>query len=161
MGRLVCSFADGSKLEYDQGAFDAWCVYLTRPNVERYAPRDFQYFERLERYGRLYGASSIYDDFVSVYDRTTKSLSNSVFEYIKQLTQKYGDDALDIAIDFSIIYMGMVAEENKAFTKLGKRVKRLGVYQVLIDRMNPHTAANFSRGKKWREIADICEAKGF
>lgn len=28
MGRIVTTFSDGSKLEYDKGAFDDWCVYL-------------------------------------------------------------------------------------------------------------------------------------
>ena len=84
-----------------------------------------------------------------------------MFDYIKEIAKSYGTDEIRVAIDFSIIYMGMVAEENKAFTKLGKRVKRLGVYQVLIDRMDYNTAANFSRGRKWRELDEICKSKGF
>ncbi|WP_287129575.1 DUF7004 family protein [Candidatus Cyanaurora vandensis] len=55
----------------------------------------------------------------------------------------------------------MVAEENKKFTKLGKRVKHLGVYQILIEGMPAHQAANFSKGKKWREIATDCKNRGF
>ena len=45
MGRIVTTFSDGSKLEYDKGAFDDWCVYLTRPSISKYAPKDFQYSE--------------------------------------------------------------------------------------------------------------------
>ena len=70
-------------------------------------------------------------------------------------------DLWNLILDFSIIYMGMVAEENKAFTKLGKRVKRLGVHQVLVDKLNYNDAASFSRGKKWYDISEECNQKGF
>lgn len=161
MGQLVFSFKDGSTLEYDSGAFDQWCVYLTRPNQARYAPRDFQYFKRLTEYASKYGSRTLYLDFLVIYDKTTKTLNKSIFDEIVSFCHKYGDDETNIAIDFSIIYMGMVAEENKAFTRLGKRVKRLGVHQVLIDNMNYNVAANFSRGKKWVEIDRICKFNGF
>ena len=55
----------------------------------------------------------------------------------------------------------MVAEENKAFSKLGKRIKRPGVYQVLQENIDYNTAANFSRGRKWRELSEICAQRGF
>lgn len=161
MGRTVTTFSDGSFLEYDSGAFDDWCVYLTRPHQAKYAPRDYQYFDRLKQYALRHGSAKLYRDFVSIYDRTTSTLSDSVFNFIKQIAQDYGDDETDVAIDFSIIYMGMVAEENKAFTKLGKRVKRLGVHQVLNDGMSSYEAANFSRGMGWRDIDAICRGKGF
>lgn len=51
MGRIVTTFSDGSKLEYDKGAFDDWCVYLTRPSISKYAPKDFQYFH--QEYSRI------------------------------------------------------------------------------------------------------------
>lgn len=161
MGRIIRKFKDGSLLEYDKGAFDDWCVYLTRPDAMRYAPKDYQYFKRLTEYGSEYGNNQIYNDFVQIYNVTTKSLEDAVFELIDRLSEKYGEKAIDIAIDFSIIYMGMVAEENKAYTKLGKRVKRLGIHQVLIDGLPYNMAANFSRGKKWRDLDNECKQRGF
>lgn len=161
MGQIVTKFSDGSYLEFDSGSFDDWCVYLSRPNVPRYAPKDYQYFKRLHEYSLAHGAKKLYDDFVRIYDKTTKQCTDEVFSFIKEISKGYGTDEISVAIDFSIIYMGMVAEENKAFTKLGKRVKRLGVYQVLMDGMDYNIAANFSRGKKWRELDDICRTKGF
>lgn len=161
MAKSVTQFEDGSLLEYDRGAFDEWCVYLTRPKQSRYAPKDFQYFQRLREYASIYGAESLYSDFVSIYSLTTKTLNKEVFNHITSICSKYGERTLDIAIDFSIMYMGMIAEENKEFTKLGKRVKRLGVHQVLIDSMSPNEAANFSKGKKWRELDTLCSSKGF
>lgn len=161
MGKTITTFSDGSYLEYDQGTFDAWCVYLTRPGEDRKAPRDQDYFQQLAAYGTRYGYETIYLDFVALYERTSKQLDLTVFDYIKELTLKYKEDALNIAIDFSIMYMGMIAEENKARTRLGKRIKRLGVYQVLTDRIPVHEAANFSKGKGWKDLDMICLSKGF
>ena len=161
MGKITTTFRDGSYLEYDTGTFDDWCVYLSRPNADRYAPKDFQYFERLYKYSLIHGAEKVYSDFVNIYNKTSKNLSEKVFVDIKEISKSYGADELSVAIDFSIIYMGMVAEENKAFTRLGKRIKRLGIYQVLIDKMSPFIAAQYSKGKKWMELNEICKSKGF
>lgn len=161
MAQLIKTFSDGSKLEYDKGGFDDWCVYLTRLNVARYAPRDFQYFERLSKYALIYGKDKVYNDFVSIYDVTTKTLQSSILDKIEQIASSYGDSSVDVAIDFTIIYMGMIAEENKKFTKLGKRVKRLGVYQVLQEGMSSLQSANFSRGMGWRDIDALCRERGF
>lgn len=161
MANIIANFKDGSFLEYDKGKFDDWCVYLTRPDQLKYAPRDYQYFKRLLGYGKKYGNENIYQDFVRVYDKTTKSIAPDVLLSIQTDCEKYGEDAIDIAIDLTIIYMGMIAEENKAFSRLGKRIKRLGVYQVLKEDVEPYTAANFSRHKKWRDLDAICKERGF
>lgn len=105
--------------------------------------------------------SQIYSDFVSIYDTTTKSIEQSVLDFISNLTSKYGKDNLEIDILFTILYAGMIAEENKSYTKLGKRVKRLGMHQVLVEKLPAHIAANFSKGKNWYEIAKECEQRGF
>ena len=161
MGQITHRYLGGAFLEYDTGAFDDWCVYLTKPDQPRYAPKDYQYFERFIKYGEAFGNQMVYNDFVEVYIRTDKDLNKVVFDYIHKLSAKYGQYAQSIEIDLGIVYMGMIAEENKANTKLGKRVKRLGMYQILFENLTPHQAANFSKGKKWREIDELCKKKGF
>ena len=56
MGKPITKFADGSYLEYAQGKFDQWCVYLTRPNQPKYAPQDWQYFRRLADWATKHNA---------------------------------------------------------------------------------------------------------
>ena len=73
----------------------------------------------------------------------------------------YGIHALKFAKVFSILYMGMVAEENKRFTRLGKRIKRLGMHMLLVERQDVDYAANFMRNMKWREIDVMCRERGF
>lgn len=161
MGNVIKQFSDGSFLERDKGNFDYWCIYLTRPGITRYAPEDWQYFQRLQIMGEKYGMEQIYSDFVEIYDVTKKTFEREILDKIADLSQKYGDDSIEIEIDLTIIYAGMLAEENKAYTRLGKRIKRLGVHQLLVDGWGYNEAANYSRDKKWRQIDEECKKRGF
>jgi hypothetical protein len=158
---LIKTFADGSLLEYDRGAFDEHCVYLTCPSQRRYAPRDVEYFGQLRQFSLDHGHQRIYGDFVTIYDLTTKTDSRAVLVQITELAQHYGQDALAVDIVLTTLYAGMVAEERKADTRLGKRVKRLGVHQVVCEALDPSVAANFSKGQSWRWIAAECQRRGF
>jgi hypothetical protein len=80
---------------------------------------------------------------------------------ITTIADTYGSDAEEVDIWLTVIYAGMIAEENKQFAVLKKRVKRLGMHQVLLENMAPAVAANFSKGKKWRELDQIMRPKGF
>jgi hypothetical protein len=57
--------------------------------------------------------------------------------------------------------MAMIAEEQKQYTKLGKRIKRLGIHMLLIEQLSVHEAANIMRGMGWRDIAVLCDERGF
>jgi hypothetical protein len=157
----IQTFSDGSTLTFDEGSFDSWCVYLKRPNQPRFAPTDVHYFSRLQQLGEIHGYEKIYGDFVSIYIPTSKAIDSEILSLIQKISTSYGTDALEIEILFTIIYAGMIAEENKQFAILKKRIKRLGMHQTLMDWLSPELAANFSRGKKWTELDLICKSKGF
>lgn len=161
MGRFGFEFDDGHRLEYDRGNFDDWCVWLTCPDGSRRAPRDVDCFERLAAYARRHGAARLYADLAAIYARTTRNPEPSMADFIGQLCAKYGADARELSLLFSVIYMGMVAEENKENAPLGKRIKRLGLHQFLVEGFAPQKAADFSRGRSWRELAVLCEVRGF
>ena len=55
----------------------------------------------------------------------------------------------------------MIAEENKGNAILKKRIKRLGMHQVLLENYTPEHAANFSKGKKWKDLDKLMKQKGF
>ena len=57
--------------------------------------------------------------------------------------------------------MAMIAEERKQYTRLGKRIKRLGIYKLLIEKSNIYEAANFMRGMNWKDIDELCKNRGF
>ncbi|NTU78495.1 MAG: hypothetical protein HGA45_03690 [Chloroflexales bacterium] len=158
---LLRTFRDGSVLAFGAGRFDSWCVYLTRPDRATYPPKDVDYFTQLRSLAERYGAERLYADFLAIYHRTTKEVSPHVLEMIYHMAKAYGADDLEVDILLSILYAGMVAEENKRRAKLRKRVKRLGVHQVLFEDLNPAEAATFSKGKPWDVIELECAVRGF
>lgn len=161
MGHKMKTFYDGSYLEYDRGSFDEWCVYLIKADGKRYPPTDTEYFSQLKQLANQYGVERIYADFVQVYALAGKKAKQAEFKQITELTGAYGADALEVDTVFSILYMAMIAEECKANTRLGKRIKRLGVHKLLLEDMPVADAANFMRGMKWREIDALCKVRGF
>ena len=96
-----------------------------------------------------------------VYDMTGKEVEAPVLAKISQIAESYKDDTLEVDIIFSILYMAMISEEKKKNTKLGKRIKRLGVHSLLNENQSVSSAANFMRNMKWKEIAALCEERGF
>ncbi|BAI61676.1 conserved hypothetical protein [Methanocella paludicola SANAE] len=158
-------FIDGSALDYFQGGFDRWQVRLKRPNIgiPWYPPTDTQYFKFLRDSANIYGPDTIYNDFVKIYDITTSDLKTSTkaFSLISTISSKYNKDSLEMEIWLSVLYMAMVAEENKRWTKLGKRIKRLGVHRVLLENVPPKIAADESKGKPWKVIDEECKIRGF
>ena len=161
MRQVVRRFFDGSFLEYDRGSFDDWCVYLTDASGHRKPPRDEEYFSQLESLAQQFGADKVYGDYVKVYQRTRSQIDERVLDDIHILSETYGTDALRVEKLFSILYMAMISEENKANTRLGKRIKRLGVHKLLIENQPVYEAANFMRGMDWRTIDRLCAERNF
>ncbi len=161
MGRTIKRFPDGSLLEFDQGNFDEWCIFLTRPGHPRFAPKDWQYFIRLQELAACYGKQKVYADFVAIFDATDRTLNAELLAQISRTSVDYTQHTLRADIVFTLLYAGMLAEENKAHAPLGKRIKRLGVYQVVREGMRPREAATFSVGRPWQELARLCEERGF
>lgn len=160
---IKCS--DGSLLNYFTGKFDDWQVRLSRPHlgISWYPPTDTNYFKFLKDLGATYGNDIVYNDFIQVYDATTKDLEkrNSILCLIKSLSIKYDRDSVEFEIWLSVLYMAMIAEENKQWSKLGKRIKRLGVHRVLIENITPVIAANESKGQSWKLLDHECKIRGF
>lgn len=55
----------------------------------------------------------------------------------------------------------MVSEENYPGTRLGRRIKRLGIYELLFSERNVQDSANFMRGMSWKDIDFLCKERGF
>ena len=159
--RLLRIFADESVLAFGPGRFDEWCVYVTRPGQQPDPPRDTDYFARIKRLAARHGVLLFSTDFLTIYHRTTVDVSPAVLELCYWLSRHYADDALEADMLLSIIYAGMVAEENKTRARLKKRVKRLGIHQLLLEDFTAEQAATFSRGKTWQEIDRACTERGF
>jgi hypothetical protein len=162
MATLVKHLQNNRKVIFDTGRFDNWCVYVVESNGNKKAPLDETYFSDLYHISQKYLRNKVYDDFVRIYEETTKSIDPSVLVLIDEIVSTYAEeDEIIVEQWFTVIYAGMIAEENKQNTILKKRVKRLGIHQVLILNMPAKDAAKFSYSKKWRELDSIMKSLGF
>lgn len=159
---VIKRFSDGTYLEYAQGNFDSWCVYeVNEAQGMRRPPRDTHYFDFLLTNSAVYGVDKVYADFVQIYENTGKEVAQEVLKLITTISLGYPGKQLEFEKIFTIMYMGMIAEEQKAFTRLGKRIKRLGVFKLLKENVGVAAAANFMRGMRWQEIDKLCRERGF
>lgn len=157
----VIALYDDGYLCYDEGNFDSWCVYEFFSDGKREAPRDLDCFLELEEFASLFGSERVYDDFIRIYDATTKLFDIGVVELIRKIAFGYLEYSEDIFRIFAILYMAMVAEENKKNTKLGRRIKRLGVYYLLVLGKEAKECVSFMKGYDWRVIDRLCLEGGF
>ena len=159
--RLIRTFCNGQSLEFDTGGFDEWCTYIRNPDGTRKPLRDFDYFSDIVNLGNIYGFQRIFLEIKKIYILTGKEIDERVLKYISLVSEEYATDSLGVEILFSILYAAFIAEENRAKTKLGKRIKLLGIHQILMEGIAPEIAANFSRGMSWQNISKLCEERGF
>lgn len=162
MRRLVKNLVNNKQIIFDAGRFDDWCVYLVESFGFKTAPSDVTYFSELKEIAQHYQHAKVYYDFVSIYDLTTKEIDPLVLQMIDECVVTYKECHQEtIEKWFTVIYAGMIAEENKQHAVLKKRIKRLGMHQVLILGMQPSYAAKFSYGKKWKDLDGVMTPYGF
>lgn len=154
-------FEDNTRLERGPGRIDNWCVYYYDENGKKRALRDIEYFRQLKCLSLKYGAERIYKDYVQIYNNTHKEIESQTVDLISAIASQYEDSKLEVKKVFSELYMTMISEENKKNTRLGKRIKRLGVYALLLEGKNEQKAANFMRHRTAEEISQMCSEKGF
>lgn len=162
MERLIKKINENVEIVFDKGRFDAWCVYVKRNN-SKIAPQDRQYFNFFKELGNKYSKEKVYKDFVKIYDLVSFRVEKEVTDLIINIAENDYDelDWLDVKINFTVVYAGMIAEKNKEGTVLKERIKRLGMHQLLMLNYNPEVAANFSKGRKAKDLDIICKGYGF
>jgi hypothetical protein len=155
--RVMREFSDGY-IGFTQGSFDEWAVVVKVAGFPEW-PKDSWYFTKLAEYAQELG-EVVYKDFVTLYEVTTKEALEVIFDLISGIAARYPKPK-EAEVIFCILYMTMIAEENKDGAILKKRIKRLGVHQILVEGMAPELAANYSRGKKSEELVMECHLRGF
>lgn len=162
MERLIKRISKNIEIVFDNGKFDDWCVYIKNGNSKT-PPLDTEYFEFFIELGKKYTNKKVYEDFVKIYNLVTNRVEKKVTDLIIDLAKKdYREDiSKDVAINFTVVYAGMIAERNKRYAVLKERIKRLGMYQILVLNYSSGDAANFSKGKKAKDLDVICKEYGF
>ena len=160
--RLIKPLKNNREVIFDRGKFDDWCVYVVESDGRRKAHFDVTYFSDLKKIAEKYEVDKVYNDFVAIYNQTGKSIDKIVLDLIDELVKSYREEDKRLVEQwFAVLYGGMIAEENKQNAILKKRIKRLGMHQILKLDFSPSIAANFSRGKRWRELDAIMQPLGF
>lgn len=160
--KLIKTFSGGAFLKFDQGSFDQWCVYLVRPDKPDKPLLDKDAFAVLNHFARRYGRERIYSDYKNVYELTEKELNPEVLDRITGIAASYPEhDQTRADILYTFLYAAMIAEEQKEGTHLGKRIKRLGIHQLLMEGYTPEQAAKFSYRVPWKTLAEHCMKRGF
>ena len=162
MERLIKRISKDLDIVFDHGKFDQWCVYIKDKNGKT-PPLDTEYFDFFIELGKKYTNEKVYEDFVKIYNFVSNRVENKVTDLIIDIAKKnYKEDiSKDVAINFTVVYAGMVAERNKRYAVLKERIKRLGMYQILVLNYSSGDAANFSKGKKAKDLDVICKEYGF
>ena len=143
-----------SRVVFQRGSFDDFCVYVISSST-KVAPLDLDYFKFMKYLADKVGRETVYNYFVDIYDKTSRTVVSEVLDLIVKQAKSLcvsERDAMTYEGYMTVIYFAMVAEENKANTKLGKRIKRLGMYELIMLDRPPHIAANSSRGVRWRDL---------
>jgi len=160
--RIIKELLNNRKVVFEQGSFDNWCVYIVESDGRKRAPFDNEYFTDLKAISQKYSNDKVYNDFVAIYNKTDNTINQNVLDLIDNIVDTYqNEDKILVEQWFTVIYAGMIAEENKQYAILKKRIKRLGMHQTLILDYLPSEAANFSKGKKWKELDNIMRPLGF
>jgi hypothetical protein len=145
-------------IAFTEGKFDKWAVVIKAPGIPEW-PKDVWYFTKLWVYKQDLG-EKVWDDFCALYDKTGPTVDESVFDWIHDISAEYPNQS-ESEIVFAILYMTMIAEENKQGAILKRRIKKLGVHQVLKEGMRPAIAAEYSKGKKVGTLVMECHSRGF
>ena len=154
------TFDDNLSIGFGRGKIDNFCVYVKEQN-RVYAPLDTEYFQFIHDLASNFGTIKVYNSFKRLYAIAELEIVSNAIEVIDEQANRYDEFELSCQKYFSILYLAMVAEQNYPNTKLGKRLKRLGIYQLLFEGMTVEEAANWSRGKPWKEISEECKSRGF
>jgi len=161
MSVRIANLEDGTHLEFDTGNFDDYCVYICAQDGTRKAPLDSDYFSDLRDIATRESTEKVWKDFIGLYDMTSNRLDMKVARYISEIIKTYSFDRELMNRSLYVLYAGMIAENNKENTRLGKRIKRLGLHTLLVEGKSVEYSVSFMRGLGWQEIDVLCKSKGF
>lgn len=161
MSQLIASLSSKIQLVFDRGKFDNWCVYVLDGEI-KYAPKDIDYLTKLKFLSENYSSDKLYRDILAIYNHTHKLVDEKVVQLIENIAATYFYKyQFTIKKCLMVVYAGMIAENNKEKTQLGKRIKLLAIHQLLNQNFTPKQAADFSKGKTWKELDKIMKDLGF
>lgn len=158
MGEGFIITDNGFHLYFGKGDFDDYCVYVERKNKLYPWFRDETYFRWLKRLSKKYGKELVYNDFKYVYENVYVGVDKEVpNRIIREIDEHYPEQTQQW---WGLFFMTMLAEEHKENTILGKRIKHLGVYNLLIDEYSIQYIVTYMRDMYWMDLDDLMYERG-
>lgn len=147
----------GLKIYYSRGRKDNWLVNYETMDGSVSNPLDKNYFKWTTELANAYGREKVWDSFNRIYYSVHKNgWMNDDRELCKKVCIKeanmYEEPTLKLWITY---YMTMLAEENMPNAVLGKKIKRLGVYNILWDNYTIDYVCSYMRKKRWWELREM------
>lgn len=140
------------KVYFAPGKYDPWCVYV------EHIPLDKEYFQQLKDLSISYGRVKVYNDFIKVYNIVDENFNKNLgLQTAIDIDKTYKEDTLILWI---VLYMTMIAEEKKENAILKKRIKNLGVYNVLFDEYDIDYVISYMKDEDWRVLDKLMKERG-
>ena len=140
--RIIKTFRNGHKLTFSRGKIDDYMVSVIRDGHLPMAPTDEWLFSKL---AESEDRERVMNAILTIAGQINSHMSN-----LNDVTIPY--DTLDEEKLLSMIAAMMLAEEKKENTWLGKMIKVLGCWQILMEGFTPYQAANWSKERYPSEI---------
>ena len=152
MGINSITTKDKWDIYFAPGKFDPWCVYV------RHAPLDGEYFLQLKILANKYGKQKVYNDFLKVYNIVDANFNpKEVLKNAEEIDSAYDENTTLLWI---VLHMTMIAEERKENAILKKRIKHLGVYNLLFDEYNIDYITTYMKDTNWRKLDKLMKERG-
>ena len=151
---------DGYKMRFGWGNFDKYCVHVyDTVNRKKWFPLDEEYFQWIYDLSMVFGVDNVFDDFLLLYENVdVDSTNNDCYYLTKGLDLHY--PSIDTQHWWMIFYMTMYAECVKKGAILKKRIKLLGVYNILYDGYSIPYVVKYMRDMSWYELDDLMYERG-
>lgn len=146
------------RIYFDRGKFDEYCVYHINDKGKKSIPLDEHYFKWIKDLANQYGTDKVYKDFLKIYEISNEDLKENLCLKISNMIDMHYPHE-DTTHWWVIFYMTMVAECKKKNAILKKRIKHLGVYNVLFDNYDIAFIISYMRGKKWQELDKLMQER--
>jgi len=149
--KRIYKFIDGTSIAFDAGNFDNWRVSIYRDDNYEGSPREVDFLIHL----KTLDADIAWKYVKETYDKISVDLEPTDIKPSIPPDSRLGTIKM-----FWALAMTMYAEERRVGYILGKRIKLLGIHQLLKENFSPVEVSNWSRGKKWRELNEECKKRG-
>ena len=162
--RHLTKIGMGQFLFFGKGNFDDWTPYVGAVAQDGSLvcayPSDKYYFELVAILANGHGADKVYDDIRHVFEHCGTAPDDRLIRSIFNISLTYGVNH-ELAYNMLMhMYFGMISEENKPGTFLGKTLKMNGAYSFLRAGRPFDAAADACRGRGWQDIQAECVSRG-